>query len=183
MKLVVGVSGASCILYAIEFLKACKQLSIETHLVMTNWAISNLELETEYCHQDIIKLASFSYDNSNLAAPISSGSFRHDGMVVVPCSMKTLASIAIGYTDTLVARAADVTIKEHRKLILVPRETPLSAIHLENMLKLARLNITMLPPMPALYIKPKCVEDLVLFSVSRILDQFGIENDLSKRWE
>ena len=183
MKIIVGISGASCILYAIEFLRACTFLKVETHLVMTKWANQNIGLETDYSVEEVIKLASYSYENDNLAAPISSGSFFHNGMVIIPCSMKTLAAIAVGFSDNLITRAADVTIKEQRKLVLVPRETPLSVIHIENMLKLARLNVTIMPPVPAMYIKPNCIDDLILSSVSRVLDQFGIANNISKRWE
>ncbi len=182
MKIIIGVSGASGVQYAIELLKACSQLEVETHLVISEWAVKNFEIEMDYTEKNVRQYATFSHDNMNLAAPISSGSFQHDGMVIIPCSMKSIASLAIGYSDSLLIRAADVTIKEGRKLVVVPRETPLSAIHLENMLKLARLNVTILPPMPAMYIKPYTIDDLIKHTVGRVLDQFGISNSLVKRW-
>jgi len=183
MKLIVGISGASGVLYAAEFLKACSTLQVETHLVMSKWAERNFEIETNYTAAEIRKLASCFYENSNLAAAVSSGSFKHDGMVIIPCSMKSLASLASGYTESLMIRAADVTIKEGRKLVIVPRETPLNAIHLENMLKLARLNVTVLPPMPALYTKPESVKEIIIHTVGRVLDQFGVDHDLIIRWK
>jgi flavin prenyltransferase len=183
MKIIVGISGASGAIYGIELLKALKELNIETHLVISGWGAKTIELETVFKAEQVRSIADYHYENDDLTAILASGSFLHDGMVVAPCSMKSLASIAYGYSDTLLTRSADVSIKEKRKLILVPRETPLSTIHLENMLKVASLNVTLLPPMPAMYIKPTSVDDLVIHTVSRILDHLGIENSLSKRWQ
>ena len=123
------------------------------------------------------------YDDRNLAAPISSGSFVTDGMIILPCSMKTLSSIANGYDDNLISRAAGVTLKEGRKLVLCPRETPLSAIHLENMLKLARLGVSIIPPMPAFYCHPKDIDDIIDYQITKILDQFGLSYSKTARWD
>ena len=129
-----------------------------------------------------MKMTNFIYNSGDMAAPISSGSFITDGMIIVPCSMSSLASISFGNAQTLIQRAADVIIKEKRKLVLVPREIPLSIIHIENMLKLAKLGVTILPPMPAFYNNPETLDDIINHIVSRILDQFSIENTLTKRW-
>lgn len=183
MKIVVGISGASGAIYGVELLKACKEYGVETHLIITKWARKTIELETAYSVADVMSYADYIYDNINLAAAVSSGSFLHDGMIIVPCSMKTLASIACGYAESLIVRAADVTLKENRKLILVTRETPLNAIHLENMLKLARLGVTIMPPLPAMYAHPKSLDETVLHTVGRILDQFKIRNMKAARWD
>jgi 4-hydroxy-3-polyprenylbenzoate decarboxylase len=183
MKIVVAITGASGIIYAIRLLELLKKLSIETHLVFSKWAIANLDTETNYSIQELEGLATKVYDNNNLAAAISSGSFKVDGMVIVPCSMKTLAAISHGFSENLIQRAADVAMKEHRKLILVPRETPLNAIHLENMLKLSRLGVIIMPPMPGLYNRPQSLDDIINYHAGRILDQLGIEHNFIKRWQ
>jgi 4-hydroxy-3-polyprenylbenzoate decarboxylase len=139
-------------------------------------------LETELSAGDVSELADVVYSSDDQAAAISSGSFRTDGMVIVPCSMKTLAGVRMGYADGLIARAADVTLKEHRKLVLVPRETPLSEIHLDNMLALARMGVNVVPPMPAFYNHPASVGEIVEHIVTRILDQFDIESPSARRW-
>ena len=183
MEIVVGVTGATGTIYAMNLLKALKDTGkVNTHLIMSNWAKENLEIETNYSLEDIESLATVIYDNKNLGARISSGSFITDGMVIAPCSMKTLSSIAQGYDDNLISRTAGVMIKEGKKLILSPRETPLSPIHLENMLKLSRIGVRMVPPMPAFYNHPQSIEDLINHHVIKILDQFGIDYDRVKRW-
>ncbi|MEM3144166.1 MAG: UbiX family flavin prenyltransferase [Candidatus Nitrosotenuis sp.] len=182
MRLVVGITGSTGIIYGVRMLQILKECSVETHLVMTEWAKKCLTMETDYKHEDIKALATCYSDDSNLASGISSGTYRTDGMVIIPCSMKTLSSIANGYDETLVARAAGVTLKESRKLVMVPRETPLTAINLENMLKLARLGVVILPPMPGFYTRPKTISELVDHTVGKCLDQFGIEHRLYKRW-
>ncbi len=139
-------------------------------------------METDYPIEKVTGLARICYDEDEMDAVVSSGFFRHRGMVIAPCSMKTLAGIAHGYDDNLIARAAAVTLKEKRKLVLLPRETPLTAIHLENMLNLARLGVVIMPPVPAFYARPKTLADIVDQTVSRVLDHLGIENRLSKRW-
>lgn len=182
MKLVIGITGSTGVVYGVRILEALKECGIETHLVITEWAKKCLTMETGYKLDDVKNLASQYSDDSNLASGISSGTYRTDGMIVIPCSMKTLSSIANGYDETLVARAAGVTLKESRKLILVTRETPLTAINLENMLKLARLGVVILPPVPGFYTKPKSIEQIIDHTVGKCLDQFGIEHNLYKRW-
>ncbi|HAT55694.1 MAG TPA: 3-octaprenyl-4-hydroxybenzoate carboxy-lyase [Lactobacillus sp.] len=183
-RIVIGVTGASGTIYAIALLKALKEYAdVETHLVMSTWAKKNLELETELSLADVKALADYTYNINDQGATIASGSFLHDGMVIVPASMKTIAGIAAGYGDNLIARAADVTIKEQRKLVIVPRETPLSAIHLENMTKLARLGVQMIPPIPAFYNHPKTIQDLVDHQTMKLLDALHIENNVDQRWK
>lgn len=181
-KLVVGLSGASGLPFGIRLLQACRELNVETHLIMTKWAQKNIELETNLSPEEVISLAAKHYDNDNLGAAVSSGSFKHNGMVVIPCSMKSVSAIANGYSENLLHRAADVTIKEGRKLVVVPRETPLSTIHLENLLKLARAGVVIMPPVPAFYTCPENLNDIINHFVGRVLDQFDIEHRLSKRW-
>ncbi len=182
MKLVVGITGASGAILGIRALEILKALSVETHLVMSRWARTTIAHETGYRVEQVEALASHVHHGDNQAAPISSGSFRTDGMIVAPCSMKTLAAIRIGYSDTLICRAADVTIKERRKLVLVARESPFSEIHLENMLALTRMGAIIFPPVPAFYSVPKTIDDLVNYMVGRVLDQFGLETPDLSRW-
>lgn len=182
MKLVVGITGSTGIIYGIRTLEVLKQHNIETHLIITEWAKKCLSMETDYKLDYLKGLASEYSDDSNLASGISSGTYKTNGMIVIPCSMKTLSGIANGYDETLVARAAGVTLKESRKLILVTRETPLTAINLENMLKLARLGVIILPPVPGFYTKPKSIEQIIDHTVGKCLDQFDIDHDLYKRW-
>jgi len=180
-RITVAISGASGAIYAIRLLEALGEKKVETHLILSEWAYVTIKAETNYLPEEVKKLASYSYAVKDLTAPLTSGSFLIEGMVVIPCSMKTLAAIACGYADNLISRAADITIKEGRKLILVPRETPLDAIHLENMLKLSRLGVVILPPMPAFYIKPSTIDDLVNHTIGKVLDQLGIHNNLYQR--
>ncbi|MDE1826336.1 MAG: UbiX family flavin prenyltransferase [Thaumarchaeota archaeon] len=182
MRLVVGMTGSSGIVYGIRMLEVLKRCNVDVHLIMTEWAKKCLALETDFDLSHVKSLAGSYSEDSNMAANVSSGTHKTDGMIIIPCSMKTLSSIANGYEETLVARAAGVTIKESRKLVIVPRETPLTSIHLENMLKLARIGIVILPAMPGFYNKPKNVDDLINHVVGKCLDQFNIEHDLFKRW-
>ncbi len=183
MKIVVGISGGSGSIYAISLLKALKELNIETHLVVSTMGEYVVEHETGIKLEELKSMATYFHDNKNFAAPIASGSFKVDSMVVLPCSMKTLSSVANGFSDNLLARACDVSIKERRKLILVPRETPLSPIHLENMLKLSQMGVTIFPPSPGFYNHPETLEDIILNMTGRILDILGIDNNLINRWE
>ncbi len=184
LEIVVGVTGATGTLYAINLLRALNNTgTVNTHLIMSEWAKENLKIETNYSLADIESLAAVVYDHKNLGAKISSGSFITNGMVIVPCSMKTLSSIANGYDDNLISRTAGVMLKEGRTLILSPRETPLSPIHLENMLKLSRLGVRIVPPMPAFYNHPQSIEDVINHHVMKILDQLGIDYDKAKRWQ
>mgnify|MGYP000880632901 CR=1 FL=1 len=182
MKMIVGVSGASGVVYAIRLLEVLKEHGVEVHLIVSEWAKQNLAYETDRALAEVESLAAYCHSNNELGASISSGSFRTDGMIVVPCSMKTLSAIAHGYSDSLIVRAADVMLKERRKLILVPRETPLSTIHLSNMLTAAQAGAVIMPPMPAFYHRPKTLDDVINHTVSRILDHFGLDTGLVKRW-
>ena len=183
MRLVIGITGSTGIIYGIRALEVLKKSKIETHLIITEWAKKCLALETKYDFKYVKSLANSYSDDSNMAASVSSGTYKTDGMIVIPCSMKTLSSVANGYDETLVARAASVTIKESRKLVLVTRETPLTSINLENMLKLAKIGVVILPPIPGFYNKPKTIDDLVNHTVGKCLDQFNIEHKLFKRWK
>ncbi|NQV81530.1 MAG: UbiX family flavin prenyltransferase [Alphaproteobacteria bacterium] len=182
-KIIVGISGASGATFGIRLLDVLRAApDVETHLILSKWGQQTLEHETTKTAKDVRALADVSYGAGEMSAAVSSGSFRTDGMVIVPCSMRTLGCIANGYGDSLIHRAADVVLKERRRLIIVPRETPLSEIHLENMLKLARMGVTILPSDPAFYAHPKTIDDLVDHTVARILDQLDIESDLIERW-
>jgi 4-hydroxy-3-polyprenylbenzoate decarboxylase len=182
-KIVIGFSGASGIIYGIRLLEVLHSINIQTFLIVSEWAKKNIEIETDKTLEYVKSLSSINYDNFKLDASVSSGSFLHDGMVIVPCSMKSLSSIANGYDDTLISRAASVTLKESRKLILVPRETPLSRIHLENMIKLQDAGAIILPAMPGFYHKPSTIDEIVDHLVGKILDQLKIKQDLFKRWK
>ncbi len=155
---------------------------MQTHLMVSTPAKQIIEMETGRTLQDLFAWADRFYQAEDMTAPPASGSFLHQGMVIAPCSMKTLSAVAHGYADNLITRAADVTIKEKRRLILLPRETPLSPLHLENMLRLARLGAVIMPPVPAFYHRPQSIADLVAQTTGRILDLLGIENSLVKRW-
>ncbi len=182
MRLVVGITGASGAIFGIRALQVLQFLNVETHLVMSKWARTTIAHETSYSLSDIEALATQVHHPDNQAAPISSGSFRTDGMLIAPCSMKTLAAIRVGLGDSLMTRAADVTLKERRKLVLVARESPLSEIHLDNMLALARMGSVILPPMPAFYSNPKSIDDMVDHIIGRLLDQFGLDMPNMNRW-
>ena len=182
MRLVVAITGASGVIYGIRALEVLKQLQVETHLIMSEWGAKNVTIETDKTADYVRSLATKCYEDDNMAAPVSSGSFKTDGMVVVPCSMKTLASIANAFDDSLVSRAAGVCIKEQRRLVLVPRETPLSKIHLDNMCKVADAGGIILPAMPGFYHRPKTMDEMVYHVVGKVLDQFNIEHGLFKRW-
>lgn len=171
MKLIIGISGATGAIFGIRLLEILK----ETHLIMSQWAMTTINEETNYSVQEVRDLADYYYSPKNLGAAISSGSFNVDGMVVAPCSMKTLASISVGLADNLITRAADVMIKERKKLVLMTRETPLNNIHLENMLKLSQMGVTIFPPMPAFYNHPKDLNDLIDHIRYRLISQFGID--------
>lgn len=182
MKIIVAITGATGSILGIRLLEALRECDVETHLVMSEWAEKTIRIETSYDPSDVKKLASHVYAATNQASRISSGSFRVDGMVIAPCSMKTLASIRHGVADSLIPRAADVILKERKKLILLPRELPLSSIHLENMLGLSNIGAIILPPMLTFYNKPSTLDDVINHVVARTLDQFGIENGLTSRW-
>jgi 4-hydroxy-3-polyprenylbenzoate decarboxylase len=182
-KIIVGISGASGAPIAVELLKQLKkQECIEVHLVCTKGAELTIAQETELDIGEVCGLAEVVYDNYNIGAAIASGSFKTDGMIVVPCSMKTLAGIVSGYSDNLLLRAADVVLKERRKLVLVPRECPLSNIHLRNMYEVSQAGAVIIPPMLSYYNNPKSVDDCTRHIVGKILDQFDLEGEEYHRW-
>lgn len=183
MDLVIGSTGATGIIYTVRILEKLKDIEgVNTHLIISDWATANLSIETPYDIDYLKSLATYTYDYHDLSAKVSSGSFLVDGMIILPCSMKTLSAISNGYSDNLITRAADVTLKEGRKLVICPRETPLSPIHLENMLKLSRLRVSIMPPMPGFYSNPKTLDDIIDHHVMRVLDQFRINICNEKRW-
>jgi len=181
-RLIVAITGATGAIYGVRVLQRLRDAGVETHLVISRWGARTLLHETSWSREEVEALAAATYAPADMGAVISSGSFRTDGMVIAPCSAKTLAAIAHGYGDNLVHRAADVVLKERRKLVLAVREAPLSEIHLENMLKLARMGTVILPPMPAFYNRPQSIDDIVDHTVARILDQFGLEVADAMRW-
>ncbi len=182
-KIIIGITGASGAIYGINLLKTLKTLAIESHLIISKSAHLTIATETNFTKKDIISLADYSYNCGDIGARISSGSFRTNGMIIAPCSMKTLSAIANGFEDNLINRAASVVIKEKRQLALMVRETPLHAIHLENMLKLSRLGVSICPAVPAFYNKPSSIEDLINHANARILDLFNIDTHIIKRWD
>lgn len=181
-RIIIGISGASGIIYGIRLLEILKSTDIETHLVVSKSAELTRSLELPLTSQAVRDLADVSYGISDLAAPISSGSYKTLGMIIAPCSMKTLAEIANGISSSLMSRAADVVLKEQRRLVLMVRESPLHAMHLENMLKVTRLGGVIAPPVPAFYNHPQTIEDMINHSVGRVLDLFDIEVNLVQRW-
>jgi polyprenyl P-hydroxybenzoate/phenylacrylic acid decarboxylase-like protein len=183
MRLVVAMTGATGAVLGIRLLEVLGQLGVETHLVLSEWARATIKIETDFSVQQVRDLATHTYSARDLAAAVSSGSFGTDGMVVCPCSMKTLSAIRIGFSDNLITRAADVTLKEHRKLVLVAREAPLSEIHLDTMHYLARAGAVIFPPTVAYYSRPRSVQEVTDHVVGRVVDQLGIEHSLINRWK
>jgi 4-hydroxy-3-polyprenylbenzoate decarboxylase len=183
MKLVVGVTGASGVVYGFNLLTALRSMRVESHLIVSKSAELVINEEMEVGSSSFRELATYWYDETDIASPISSGSYKTDGMVIAPCSMKTVAGIANGYSDNLILRAADVTIKQGRKLILVPRESPFNKIHLRNLSTLAGDGVVILPASPGFYHHPKTVDDLVMFVVGKILDSLDIDHALYRRWK
>ena len=181
-RLIVGISGASGVIYGVRLLQALKRLPVETHLVMTHTAEEALAHETDFKINDVRRLADVAFRIDDLAAAISSGSYRTIGMIVAPCSMRSLGEIAHGITSNLLTRAADVVLKERRRLVLVARETPLHAIHLRNMVTLAEMGAIIAPPVPAFYNRPKTLNDVIDHTVGRVLDLFDLDTGKVKRW-
>ena len=181
-RLIVGISGASGVIYGVRLLQALEALPIETHLVMTRTAEVALAHETDFKVEDVRRLADVAFRIDDLAAAISSGSYRTIGMIVAPCSMRSLGEIAHGITSNLLTRAADVVLKERRRLVLVARETPLHAIHLRNMTTLAEMGAIIAPPVPAFYAKPKSLEEMIDQTLGRALDLFGLDTGTVRRW-
>lgn len=183
MRLIVGISGATGAILGVRTLELLRELEVESHLILSSWGARTIEHETPYTVEQVRAMATVAHSPNDQGAAISSGSFKTDGMVIVPCSMKSVAAIASGLGMDLLGRAADVVLKEQRKLVLVARESPLSPIHLDNLLTLARIGVVVLPPVPAFYNHPESVSDIVDHVVVRILDQFGLEAPGAKRWD
>ena len=183
MRLIIGISGASGVIYGIRFLEILKELpDVESHLVVSNGGKLNIKLETDWALKDVEALADEVHSDRNLAATISSGSFRGDGMVVAPCSMKTLSGIVHSYADNLLVRAADVILKEQRKLVLMPRETPMHVGHTRMMHEAALMGAVIAPPVPAFYSLPQSIDDVINHTVGRVIDLFGLDSGLVNRW-
>ena len=181
-KIVVGITGASGSVYAVRLIDVLREQNIEVHAVVTDSGQRVLDYECGVTMEELSRRVDVLYPNADVGAAIASGSFRMDAMVVLPCSMKTAGAIAHGVTDDLLTRAADVTLKEGRRLLLVPRETPMHEIHLENLLRLARAGAVVMPAAPGFYHRPETLDDLVNMMVGKILDRLGIEAELFPRW-
>jgi|SRR3569833_350260 len=181
-RIVVGITGASGAIYGVRLLEHLREHPVETHLVATKWARVTIEHETGRTWEQVRSLADVTYGEGDQAAAISSGSFLTDGMVIAPCSVKTVAALATGFAHNLLCRAADVTLKERRRLVLAVRETPLHTVHLRNLVTLSELGAVIAPPLPAFYTQPESIDDLVEQSVLRLLDQFGLHEDSAVRW-
>jgi 4-hydroxy-3-polyprenylbenzoate decarboxylase len=182
-RIIVAITGATGAIFGVRALERLREFDVETHLIISPWGAKTIEHETGRSVKEVRALADVSHRPQEQGATISSGSFVTRGMLVAPCSVKTLAAISSGFAEDLVARAADVIIKEQRKLVLMVRESPLSAIHLENMLRLSRAGVTMLPPMPGFYTHPASIDEMVDHIVTRALDQFGLHSGATRRWD
>jgi phenylacrylic acid decarboxylase len=181
-RIVAAMTGATGAILGIKLLTVLRRLNIETHLIMSQWAETTIRYETDYLPSNVRALSDYSYSNRDQAAPISSGSFHADGMIVLPCSMRTLAAVSTGYCDDSISRAADVMLKERRRLVLAVRETPLSAIHLRNMLEVTNSGAVICPSMPAFYTRPNSIEDICDQMIGRLLDNFKLETGDFLRW-
>ncbi len=181
-RIIVGISGASGVVYGIETVKILSQLGCETHLILTDAAKENIAIETSLRAEDVERLATRAYDNGDLTAPVASGSFPTDGMIIAPCTIKTLSAVANSYSSNLMVRAADVCLKERRKLVLMVRETPLHRGHLRLMSLASGMGALILPPIPAFYHRPETIQDIIHQTVGKVLDYFQIEHDIYRRW-
>lgn len=183
MVIVIGITGATGSIYGVRLLQVLSGIKgIETHLIISKVGEENIKLETDWKMKDIKALANFNYDIDDTGACLASGSFKRDGMIIAPCTIKTLSALANSYTDNLLTRAADVTLKERKKLVLLVRETPLHIGHLRNMTNVTEMGAIIMPPVPAFYHRPKTIQDIVDHTVGRALDIFGIEHNLFQRW-
>ena len=181
-RLIVGITGASGAIYGVRLLEHLRELPVETHLIATRWARITIEHETERSFADVRALADVTYSEGDQSAAVSSGSFVTDGMIIAPCSMKTVSALATGFAHNLMCRAADVVLKERRPLVLAVRETPLHSIHLRNLATLSDMGVVIAPPVPAFYAKPTSLDEMVDYTVVRLLDQLGMHGDVSGRW-
>ena len=182
-RIIIGITGASGVIYGIETLRILKDLEFETHLVLSEAAKINIPIETEYTAEKVEALADRTYSNDNLAAPLASGSFLTESMVVIPCTIKTLSGIANSYSNNLLIRTADVMLKEKRKLVLVVRETPLHIGHLKLMIRASEIGAHILPPIPSFYHKPKTIQDIINQTIGKIFDYLNIQHTIYQRWE
>jgi flavin prenyltransferase len=182
-RLIIGITGATGVLYGVRVIERLREAGVETHVVISRWGARTLQHETRYSREEVEALATAAYRPDDLGAAISSGSFPTDGMIVAPCSAKSLAAIAHGYGDSLIHRAADVVLKERRRLVLAVREAPLNDVHLENMLKLSRMGVVIFPPLPAFYNHPATLDAMVDHTVARMLDQFGVTIPGAPQWD
>ncbi|MGH9347335.1 MAG: UbiX family flavin prenyltransferase [Vicinamibacterales bacterium] len=183
MRLIVGITGATGVIYGVRAIQRLREAGVETHVVISRWGARTLQHETRHSREEVEALADTAYKADDLGAAISSGSFPTDGMIVAPCSAKSLAAIAHGCGTNLIHRAADVVLKERRRLVLAVREAPLSDIHLENMLRLSRMGVVICPPLPAFYNNPATLDDVVNHTVARMLDPFGIRVAGAAEWD
>jgi flavin prenyltransferase len=183
MRVVIAITGATGAILGIRTLQRLGSMQVETHLCVSKWGQRTIELETPFSVADVRRMASEAYSVNDQAATISSGSFLHDGMIIIPCSVRTLAAIAHGLCDNLISRAADVTLKERRPLVLSVRESPLNDMHLENMLRVSRAGAIVAPPVPAFYHGPDGLEEVISHTVTRTLDLLGIHDPGAHRWE
>ena len=181
-RVIVGITGASGAIYGVRLLEQLRELPVETHLIATRWARITIEHETGRSFADVRALADATYAEGDQSAAVSSGSFVTDGMVIAPCSMKTVGAIATGFAHNLICRAADVVLKERRTLVLAVRETPLHSVHLRNLLTLSDMGAVIAPPVPAFYARPESLDEMVDHTVVRLLDQFGLHQDVPTRW-
>jgi 4-hydroxy-3-polyprenylbenzoate decarboxylase len=181
-RIVIGISGASGVIYGIKMLSLLQEKDFQTHLIISESGRQNIEIETGHKADDVAAMADHTYDNRDVGAALASGSYLTEGMVVVPCTIKTLSGIANSYTNNLLVRAADVTLKEKRKLVLVVRETPLHVGHLSLMMKAANMGAHILPPIPSFYHQPKTIDDIIHQTIGKIFDYLGIEHNLYRRW-
>ena len=182
MRIIVAITGATGAVFGVRLLEALEELGVERHLIVSRWGAATLLKETGRGARELAAQASVVHSRNNIGASIASGSFRHDGMIVAPCSVRTLAAIRHGGAEGLIPRAADVTLKERRRLVLLVRETPLNDIHLENMLALSRMGAVIAPPVPAFYNDPVTIDDVIDHTVGRVLDLFGLEPPRLRRW-
>jgi 4-hydroxy-3-polyprenylbenzoate decarboxylase len=181
-RIVIGISGASGVIYGIKMLSLLQEKDFETHLIISESGRQNIEIETSYKADEVAGMANYTYDNKDVGAALASGSYLTEGMVVVPCTIKTLSGIANSYTNNLLVRAADVTLKEKRRLVLVVRETPLHVGHLRLMTRAAQMGAHILPPVPSFYHQPKTIDDIIHQTIGKIFDYLSIEHNLYKRW-
>lgn len=183
MRLIVGITGASGVIYGIRLLEVLSSVkSVETHLIVSKGAETNIRVETDWNTEQVKALATFSYDIKNSGARLASGSFRRDGMVIAPCTIRTMSALANSYSENLLLRAGDVTLKERKRLVLLVRETPLHLGHIRNMERLTEMGAVIMPPVPAFYSRPKTIRDIVDHTIGRVLDMFDIPHNLFPRW-